>query len=115
MIEVVEKFINMFTHSHPLYAIIDELDNNEKLCQVKCRQSSEQWVRFDYVFTNPTSLSFIIYRSSGRTELNYAVVSELVIIQFQNIFLDCRVIMDDGVEQFWVLNDVYKLDFKINK
>lgn len=73
--------------------------------------------QYQYLFNQKVTLKFVLYMNSKYTELEYKHVSRLCIVQFNNLFYDCRVFCDcfDSYEQFYIMNDIYKLDFIIKE
>lgn len=113
MIEKITNFLNKFTSTQPIFTIMNEIEKNRHLCAVETKQSSDSWLQFIFTFTQPLSLTFTLHKPTSTTTLSYSNVLELNVVVYQNVFLDCSVVMDNANEQFYVLNDVYKMEFEL--
>ena len=72
-----------------------------------------EWPGRSFVFTGPVSLNFCVYRRKGVDSLSFTGVVCLRLVVVLNSFVECVVVSVSGEDNFFLLDDVFKVDVEV--
>ena len=116
MINKIKKYFEkLFFPSTNTFVILNEIQKNKDNITCQKHVSSGVWNQFQFRFTEPVSVWVSSNSPNQNTQFLYEMVYEIVLIEFSNCFLDCRLkfLNAEDEKQFYILNNIYKFEFKI--
>lgn len=102
----------------PTDRILFEIENSNTAMEYDSIEVENDWKRYEYVFQNNVRLYFEIKSHKGFTKLFYKDVKKLVVLEYQDIFIEVRINTMKQQEdiKFYIMNDdVDRFNFEIGK
>lgn len=111
----IKKYFN--TPPTPFQYIAGKMEDYSNLTENCYIKQYGYWSKCEYVFAKPIIMNMILFKRKYIVEYKYESVYKLEVIDFMNVFLDCRVhtFNESEPKRICILNDIYLMNLTLKK